>query len=171
MPSAWVAAPSVGAAALGRHLVGGRCCPYWRALLLAAALVGGSPSYGATPCGLAAGSRYLRPGYDRCLGPQVPAMPAGGRACWQLPLTGWLPLEMVYPCIPDPDGEDEGDHRDKRRKLLVIESVEDPEPKDVNPELEKEDTEKEPQSTISTIHTLAGYANPQSMKVNRFLKH
>ncbi|RRT59201.1 hypothetical protein B296_00046017, partial [Ensete ventricosum] len=38
-------------------------------------------------------------------------------------------------------------------------------------EPEKEDTEEESQPAISTIHALAGYANPHSMKVNGFLEH
>ncbi|RWW84962.1 hypothetical protein BHE74_00006398 [Ensete ventricosum] len=63
------------------------------------------------------------------------------------------------------------DNRCKRRKLLVIESIEDPKPKHVDPEPEKEDAEEEPQSTISTIYALAVYANPQSIKVDGFLEH
>ncbi|RWW47287.1 hypothetical protein BHE74_00046739 [Ensete ventricosum] len=52
------------------------------------------------------------------------------------------------------------DHRYKRGKLLVIESIEDPEPEDVDPKPEREDAEEEPQPAIGTIHALAGYANP-----------
>ncbi|RWW04038.1 hypothetical protein GW17_00032756 [Ensete ventricosum] len=63
------------------------------------------------------------------------------------------------------------DNRCKRRKLLVIESIEDPKPKHVDPEPEKEDAEEEPQSTISTIYALAVYTNPQSIKVDGFLEH
>ncbi|RRT56637.1 hypothetical protein B296_00028643 [Ensete ventricosum] len=63
------------------------------------------------------------------------------------------------------------DHRCKRGKLLVIEPIENPEPEDIDPELEKEEAKEEPQPTISTIHTLVGYANSQSMKVDGFLKH
>ncbi|RWW39686.1 hypothetical protein BHE74_00054957 [Ensete ventricosum] len=49
----------------------------------------------AAPCYLAAGGCPLRPGPGRCLRPQVPplqapAMPAGGHACWRLPLQGAL---------------------------------------------------------------------------------
>ncbi|RRT36051.1 hypothetical protein B296_00046316 [Ensete ventricosum] len=67
-----------GAATLERHLVGGR-----RA----------SPGREATPCGLAASNCHLRPSHGRCLCPHAPplqasAMPAGGRACWRLPLQG-----------------------------------------------------------------------------------
>ncbi|RWV84347.1 hypothetical protein BHE74_00009258 [Ensete ventricosum] len=65
----------------------------WRLLLPSAALVGDSPGHGATPCGLATGSRHLRPGRGRYLRPQAPAMPAGDRACWRLPLAGRLPLQ------------------------------------------------------------------------------
>ncbi|RRT40957.1 hypothetical protein B296_00058170 [Ensete ventricosum] len=63
------------------------------------------------------------------------------------------------------------DHRCKRGKLLVIESIEDLEPEDVDPKPEREDAEEEPQPTIGTIHALAGYANPQYMKVDGFLEH
>ncbi|RZS04387.1 hypothetical protein BHM03_00034719 [Ensete ventricosum] len=63
------------------------------------------------------------------------------------------------------------DHRCKRGKLLVIESIEDPEPEDVDPKPEREDAEEEPQPAIGTIHALAGYANPQYMKVDGFLEH
>ncbi|RZR96049.1 hypothetical protein BHM03_00024980, partial [Ensete ventricosum] len=72
------------------------------------ALVGDSPGRGAVPCGLAAGNRPLRPGRGRYLRPQapplqVPAMPAGGCACWRLPLQGALavasrPLVGGYGC-------------------------------------------------------------------------
>ncbi|RWV77146.1 hypothetical protein GW17_00062071 [Ensete ventricosum] len=59
----------------------------------AAALAGGSTSCGAARCGLVVGNHPLRPGRGRCLCShashlQAPAMPAGGRACWRLPLQG-----------------------------------------------------------------------------------
>ncbi|RWW21871.1 hypothetical protein GW17_00013951, partial [Ensete ventricosum] len=51
---AWAAAPAVGAAAFGRHLMGWRR-RFARALpMLTAALASGSPGRGAAPCGLAA---------------------------------------------------------------------------------------------------------------------
>ncbi|RZS24560.1 hypothetical protein BHM03_00057641 [Ensete ventricosum] len=103
MSSTWVAAPSVGFAALGRHHVGGRrrlarALPLLASLLTAVALVGGSPGHGAAPCGHAAGSRHLWPSRGHCLRPQVsplqaPAMPAGDHACWRLPLADWLLLQ------------------------------------------------------------------------------
>ncbi|RRT41964.1 hypothetical protein B296_00026408 [Ensete ventricosum] len=57
------------------------------------ALAGDSPGRRAAPCGLSAGSRPLRLGRGRYLCSQATA------ACWR---------EIVYPCILDPDGEDEG---------------------------------------------------------------
>ncbi|RWW67846.1 hypothetical protein BHE74_00024685, partial [Ensete ventricosum] len=150
--------PSGGTSWAGDTALRGRC-PCWQSLLLAAALASGSPSHGATPCGITAGSHHLRPGRGRCLRSQAPplqasAMPAGGRTYWRLPLQGgfgrgrppptgglghirlpfaaglavggrpymgvgrgWPRLllvvlaanaEIVYPCIPDPDREDEG---------------------------------------------------------------
>ncbi|RWW15301.1 hypothetical protein GW17_00020869 [Ensete ventricosum] len=58
------------------------CCPCWRPLLRATALVGGSPDRGAAPYGLAAGSHHLRPG--RWPQPVVP--------------TGLLSLRVAAPC-------------------------------------------------------------------------
>ncbi|RZS10822.1 hypothetical protein BHM03_00042093 [Ensete ventricosum] len=68
-----------------------------------------------------AGTAPLRAGPDRswpplCRGPRLqPVTPLhGGLGCSWSPLAGgWPPLqggwlEIVYPCIPDPDGEDEG---------------------------------------------------------------
>ncbi|RZR73186.1 hypothetical protein BHM03_00021235 [Ensete ventricosum] len=63
------------------------------------------------------------------------------------------------------------DHYCKRGKLLVIKPIEDLEPEDVDPELEKEDTKEELQPAINTIHALAGYTNSQSLKVNEFFEH
>ncbi|RRT32678.1 hypothetical protein B296_00044794, partial [Ensete ventricosum] len=40
--------------------------------------------------GIAAGDCPLRPNRERCLRAQAPAMPAGGRAYWRLPLQGAL---------------------------------------------------------------------------------
>ena len=37
-------------------------------------------------------------------------------------------------------------------------------------EHEEEDAEEEPQPTEVTVHTLAGYSNPQTMKVGGLLK-
>ncbi|RWV77257.1 hypothetical protein GW17_00061940, partial [Ensete ventricosum] len=64
------------AVGVGNRPFGKRCypragprgrCPYWWPLLPAATLAGDSPSCGATPCRLAAGSHHLRPSYGRCL--------------------------------------------------------------------------------------------------------
>ncbi|RWW41160.1 hypothetical protein BHE74_00053366 [Ensete ventricosum] len=97
MLSAWAAALVVGAAALGRHLVG-----QWRRLeralpLLAAALAGESPGRGAAPCGLAVCSRPQRLARGGCLRPQAPAKPASGCACWWSPLKGALAM-AGHPC-------------------------------------------------------------------------
>ncbi|RRT70834.1 hypothetical protein B296_00026884 [Ensete ventricosum] len=62
-------------------------------------------------------------------------------------------------------------HRCRKKKLLVIEPIKDLEPKDIDPEPDKEEAEEEPQPAISTIHALAGYSNPQTMKVDGFLEH
>ncbi|RWW74977.1 hypothetical protein BHE74_00017022 [Ensete ventricosum] len=59
------------------------------------------------------------------------------------------------------------EHRCKKGRLLVIEPIKDPEPEDVDVETEEE----EPKPALSIVHTLAGYANPQTMKINGFLKH
>ncbi|RWW17093.1 hypothetical protein GW17_00018997 [Ensete ventricosum] len=124
--SAWAAAPTLGAAALGRHLAGERCrlarvLPLQeRPPLQAAALLAGLPlvasQRAAAPCGLAAGAAYARRRrpFMRQPCPRATAH-AGGCPCkglWPQPAApcswpgrGW---EIVYPCIPDPDGEDEG---------------------------------------------------------------
>ncbi|RWV85818.1 hypothetical protein GW17_00052362 [Ensete ventricosum] len=97
MPSVWVAALAAGTAALGQHLVVGRChfvrvlpllalAPASVGSLLAVALTGSSPGRGAASCGHATGSRPLWPGHGRCLCPQaLPlqalAMLAGGCTC------------------------------------------------------------------------------------------
>ncbi|RWV88181.1 hypothetical protein GW17_00049754 [Ensete ventricosum] len=54
------------------------------------------------------------------------------------------------------------DHPCKRGRLLMIEPIEDPEPKPV---------EEEAEPVISTVHALAGYANTQTMKIEGFLNH
>ncbi|RWW11104.1 hypothetical protein GW17_00025310 [Ensete ventricosum] len=59
------------------------------------------------------------------------------------------------------------EHRCKKGRLLVIEPIKDPKPEDVDVETEEE----EPKSALSIVHTLAGYANPQTMKIDGFLKH
>ncbi|RWW72146.1 hypothetical protein BHE74_00020064 [Ensete ventricosum] len=91
------------AAAFGRY-------PYWRSLLPAAALAGDSRDRGAAPCGLVAGSRHLRTGLGR-LPLAVASWAAGpcGLAVGGSPLlAGQGRSEIIYPCIPDPNGEDEG---------------------------------------------------------------
>ncbi|RRT57618.1 hypothetical protein B296_00018022 [Ensete ventricosum] len=83
--------------------------------------------------------------------------------------------DSVYPCMrvtfPDGKMETQSEHHCKKGRLLVIEMIEYPKPKDVNLESEEEDAEEEPQSTISTVHALAGYTNPYTMKIDEFLKH
>ncbi|RWW56443.1 hypothetical protein BHE74_00036841 [Ensete ventricosum] len=54
------------------------------------------------------------------------------------------------------------DHQCKRGRLLMIEPIEDPEPKPV---------EEEAEPVITTVHALAGYANTQTMKIEGFLNH
>ncbi|URE04495.1 hypothetical protein MUK42_34010 [Musa troglodytarum] len=60
------------------------------------------------------------------------------------------------------------DHRYKRGRLLLIEPLEDME-EEVQ-EHEEEVTDEEQQPIDITMHALAGYANPQTMKVGGFLK-
>ncbi|RRT33272.1 hypothetical protein B296_00055828, partial [Ensete ventricosum] len=100
-PSAWATDPSAGAAALGQHLVGRRC-PCWRPLLSATALASDSLGRGATPYGLAVGSRHLRPGRGRCQCPQAPAMPAGNHTCWRLSLAVGCPYKGVLVVVGRP---------------------------------------------------------------------
>ncbi|RWW00200.1 hypothetical protein GW17_00036849 [Ensete ventricosum] len=105
MPSTWATGPAAGAIGLERHLAG-------------AALARGSPSHGATLCGLTVSNHPLRLGRRHCLRPQAPAMPAGGRACWRLALKGlwsWptaplqralalagYPLQPAWPWVAGP---------------------------------------------------------------------
>ncbi|RWV82444.1 hypothetical protein BHE74_00008002 [Ensete ventricosum] len=53
----------------------------------------------------------------------------------------------------------------------MIEPIEEFELKDANLESKKEDTEEDPQPTVSTVHALADYANPQTMKIGGFLNY
>ncbi|RRT48676.1 hypothetical protein B296_00029692 [Ensete ventricosum] len=67
-----------------------------RLLLPAVALAGDSPDRRAAPCGVAVGSRPLRPGHGRYLRPQasslkMPAIPADDRACGGCPCKGLWP--------------------------------------------------------------------------------
>ncbi|RWW19047.1 hypothetical protein GW17_00016931 [Ensete ventricosum] len=43
--------------------------------------------------------------------------------------------------------------------------------RDMALESEEEDIEEKPQLVVSTINALFGYANPQTMKIDGFLKH
>ncbi|RZR94768.1 hypothetical protein BHM03_00023523 [Ensete ventricosum] len=61
------------------------------------------------------------------------------------------------------------DHRCKQGTLLMIKPIEESEPEDADLEFEKD--AEDPQLTVSIVHTLAGYANPQTMKIDGFLKH
>ncbi|RWW78144.1 hypothetical protein BHE74_00013652 [Ensete ventricosum] len=64
------------------------------------------------------------------------------------------------------------EHRCKKGRLLVIEPIEgeDIEPSEESLEPEDEATEEEPQSADFTVHALAGYSNPKTMKVGGILK-
>ncbi|RRT54322.1 hypothetical protein B296_00019788 [Ensete ventricosum] len=64
------------------------------------------------------------------------------------------------------------EHRYKKGWLLMIELVEDEdnEPSEEGLELEEEAMEEEPQLADYAVHTLAGYSNPQMMKVGGLLK-
>ncbi|RWW12210.1 hypothetical protein BHE74_00035776 [Ensete ventricosum] len=64
------------------------------------------------------------------------------------------------------------ERRCKKGRLLVIEPVEDEdnEPPEESLEPEEEGTEEERQSVDFTVHALAGYSNPQTMKVVGLLK-
>ncbi|RWV90524.1 hypothetical protein GW17_00047262 [Ensete ventricosum] len=61
------------------------------------------------------------------------------------------------------------DHRCKKGRLLIIKPIEEPEheEEDLEPE---EYTKEDSQSVDCMAHALAGYANPQIMKVEGFLK-
>ncbi|RWW44537.1 hypothetical protein BHE74_00049696 [Ensete ventricosum] len=63
-------------------------------------------------------------------------------------------------------------HRCKKGQLLMIELVEDEdsEPYEEGLEPEEEATEEEPQPANYTVHALAGYSNPQTMKIGGLLK-
>ncbi|RWV92886.1 hypothetical protein GW17_00044696 [Ensete ventricosum] len=54
---------------------------------------------------------------------------------------------------------------------MIIEPIEESEPEDTNLESEKEDMKVDPQLVVSMVHALAGYANPQMMKIGGFLRH
>ncbi|RRT56268.1 hypothetical protein B296_00021448 [Ensete ventricosum] len=64
------------------------------------------------------------------------------------------------------------EHRCKKGRVLVIEPVEDEdsEPSEEGFKLEKEATEEDPQLADYVVHALAGYSNPQTMKVGGLLK-
>ncbi|RRT81285.1 hypothetical protein B296_00002546 [Ensete ventricosum] len=63
------------------------------------------------------------------------------------------------------------DHRCKKGRLLLIEPADESEQEEEDLEHEKENAMEDPQPTVSTVHALAGYANPQIMKIEGFLKH
>ncbi|RWW89713.1 hypothetical protein BHE74_00001250 [Ensete ventricosum] len=64
------------------------------------------------------------------------------------------------------------EHHCKKGRLLMIEPVEDEdrEPSEEGLEPEEEATEEEPQPADYQVHALAGYSNPQTMKVGGLLK-
>ena len=64
------------------------------------------------------------------------------------------------------------EHRCSKGGLLMIEPIEEEvieHPKE-SLEHEEEDAEEEPQPTEVTVHTLASYSNPQTMKIGGLLK-
>ncbi|RWV83937.1 hypothetical protein GW17_00054392 [Ensete ventricosum] len=64
------------------------------------------------------------------------------------------------------------EHRCKKGRLLMIELVEDEdnEPSEEGLEPEEEAIEEEPQPAYYAVHALAGYSNPQTMKVGGLIK-
>ncbi|RRT56658.1 hypothetical protein B296_00003030 [Ensete ventricosum] len=64
------------------------------------------------------------------------------------------------------------EHRCNKGQLIVIELVEDEDskPSEEGLELKEEAMKEEPQSTDYVVHVLAGYSNPQMMKVRGLLK-
>ncbi|RWV81724.1 hypothetical protein GW17_00056832 [Ensete ventricosum] len=91
------AAPTASVAALGRHLIGRR------PLAVAAALKGGSPGRGTTPCGLTAGNRLLRPRHGRSPLTGVAyarrRRPCRRQPCpWVATAAGGYPLQGGCPC-------------------------------------------------------------------------
>ncbi|RWV78655.1 hypothetical protein BHE74_00055898 [Ensete ventricosum] len=64
------------------------------------------------------------------------------------------------------------EHHCKKGWLLMIEPVEDEdsEPSEEGPKTEEEAMEEEPQPADYAVHALAGYTNPQTMKVGGLLK-
>ncbi|RRT42481.1 hypothetical protein B296_00025653 [Ensete ventricosum] len=64
------------------------------------------------------------------------------------------------------------EHRCKKGRLLMIEPVEDEDnkPSEEGLKPEEEATEEEPQQADYAVHALAGYSNPQTMKVGGLLK-
>ncbi|RRT39222.1 hypothetical protein B296_00023497 [Ensete ventricosum] len=59
----------------------------------------------------------------------------------------------------------------QKGRLLIIEPIEESEhEEDEDLEHEEEDIEEEPQPVDCMVHALAGYANPQTMKIRGFLK-
>ncbi|RWW75728.1 hypothetical protein BHE74_00016219 [Ensete ventricosum] len=53
----------------------------------------------------------------------------------------------------------------------MIKPIEESEPEDADLESKKEDPEENSQPSVSTVHALAGYANPQTMKIGGLLKY
>ncbi|RRT57303.1 hypothetical protein B296_00002873 [Ensete ventricosum] len=66
----------------------------------------------------------------------------------------------------------EREHHCKKGRLLMIELVEDEDNEASEESLEPKDEamEEEPQSADYAVHALAGYSNPQTMKVGGLLK-
>ncbi|RRT59431.1 hypothetical protein B296_00029248 [Ensete ventricosum] len=62
------------------------------------------------------------------------------------------------------------EHHCKKGRLLMIEPIEESEHEEEDLEHREEDTVKEPQPVDCMMHALAGYANPQMMKVGGLLK-
>ncbi|RWW01275.1 hypothetical protein GW17_00035697 [Ensete ventricosum] len=62
------------------------------------------------------------------------------------------------------------DHHYKKGRLLLIELIEGSEHEEEDLEHKEEDTKEELQPTDCMVHTLVGYANPHTMKIEGFLK-
>ncbi|RZR72316.1 hypothetical protein BHM03_00012430 [Ensete ventricosum] len=63
------------------------------------------------------------------------------------------------------------DHYCKKVRLLMIEPIEEIELEDMDLESEEDDIKEKPQSAVSTVHALSGYAKPYTMKIEESLKH
>ncbi|RWV83481.1 hypothetical protein GW17_00054903, partial [Ensete ventricosum] len=58
----------------------------------------------------------------------------------------------------------------KKERFLMIKPIEESKHEEKDLEYNEDDKEEEPQPADCTIHALADYANPQTMKIGGFLK-